>query len=124
MMMVPNTNELPPEIYRRYKEELLETQTFRYNEHGVLTPTNFFLKNVNSFIASGLDKEIKVLAPTITKSLIISACLLPFHRRNNQKEDFFHILNISLENMNEPQIENTQFSKFWGWMEYFFEPVL
>lgn len=121
--MIVNTQELPPDLYQDYKVRLLTTHTFRYNENGILTPTNNFLRSVNSFVEKGLDKAIISKAPDISKSLIISACLLVFHPKI-QKNDFLHILNISLESMGEFQIENTQYDKFLGWMEYFFQPIL
>ena len=81
----------------------------------------FFLKAVNSFIDKGHDEPIKdELPPTLTKPMIISVCLLVFHP-GIQKTDFFHLLNISLRSIGEPQIENIHFDNFWGWVEYFFK---
>jgi len=119
-----NTNDLPENILKEYISKLQTAHSHRYNEDGILTPTNFFLNTVNSFIDEELEKEIEEeLPPTLIKPMIISGCLLLFHP-GVQKNDFIHILNISLLCVGEPQIKNIHFERFWRWIEIFFKPQI
>jgi len=118
--MIPNTIELPIGERQKYISRLLTTYTLRYNENGILTPTNLFLKAVNSFIDTGLERFIKAKAPPgLVKDIITAGCLLLSHH-GIDRTDFFHIFNITLQSMGRIQIANISHVDFWGWVEYFF----
>lgn len=116
-----NTFDLIDEEREQIISDLLVLGVFCLNEKGVIALTKSFHKSVNAFFDCELDQHIKKDAPPeLVEYLVLSANLFLYTPKIN-KENFFHVFNLTLRSLQKPEIENNDFDKFWGWIEIFFE---